>query len=308
MTSEVCLMNRRAAVLAADSAVTIQHWDQRQGKYVERYFKGANKIFQLSAHHPVGMMIFDSADILRVPWEIIAKDFRQQLEAKSFNTLEEYVDEFFEFLASGLRYFPEDIQNDTLISVSENAALNFLHNNRGPDDETDAERLVRLNNAIASKNAELDMLPFIGGLSLEMQNAAITNLTDRLIATVKDTIKLIETHPQHIPEGLAQVGLKEVFKRPENWLAKTGLVFAGFGDHDVFPKCIEYNSYGIISSRHIAVEGEKDVINHMLPASIRGFAQTSMIDTFTIGLSEDVFYRFAGAERSFRICNRNYHC
>ena len=55
MTSEVCLMNRLAVVLAADSATTVTQWTERGPE--ERYFKGANKIFQLSDHHPVGLMI-----------------------------------------------------------------------------------------------------------------------------------------------------------------------------------------------------------------------------------------------------------
>jgi hypothetical protein len=68
VTAEVCIMNRLAVVLAADSAATVTQWTG--SKYEERYFKGSNKIFQLSDHHPVGLMIFDSADVLRVPWEI----------------------------------------------------------------------------------------------------------------------------------------------------------------------------------------------------------------------------------------------
>jgi len=60
MTSEICVMNRLGVVLAADSASTVRQATNDGPK--ERYFKGANKIFQLSNHHPVGVMIFDSAD------------------------------------------------------------------------------------------------------------------------------------------------------------------------------------------------------------------------------------------------------
>jgi hypothetical protein len=77
MTSEVCLMNRLAIVLAADSASTVTQWTEKSSG--ERYFKGSNKIFQLSDHHPVGLMIFDSSNILRVPWEIVVKAFRNEL-------------------------------------------------------------------------------------------------------------------------------------------------------------------------------------------------------------------------------------
>jgi hypothetical protein len=38
----------------ADSASTVTHWTEKGSE--ERYFKGANKIFQLSDHNPVGLM------------------------------------------------------------------------------------------------------------------------------------------------------------------------------------------------------------------------------------------------------------
>src|SRR5262249_45112835 len=55
MTCEICVINRHAAVLAADSASTVSRWVD--DKLETRYFKGANKIFQLSHHQPVGVMI-----------------------------------------------------------------------------------------------------------------------------------------------------------------------------------------------------------------------------------------------------------
>jgi hypothetical protein len=88
-------MNRLAIVLAADSASTVTQWTEKGSG--ERYFKGSNKIFQLSDHHPVGLMIFASSDILRVPWEIVVKAFRNELGKKSFNSLLEYAAEFFSF-------------------------------------------------------------------------------------------------------------------------------------------------------------------------------------------------------------------
>jgi hypothetical protein len=104
VTAEVCIMNRLAVVLAADSAATVSQWTG--SKYEERYFKGSNKIFQLSDHQPVGLMIFDSADILRVPWEIVVKTFRAELGKKSFNTVKEYALEFFGFLEQASIIFP----------------------------------------------------------------------------------------------------------------------------------------------------------------------------------------------------------
>src|SRR5262245_27378770 len=108
MTSEVCMINRLAIVLAADSATTVTHWHER-GKE-ERYFKGANKIFQLSTHNPVGMMIYDSADLLSVPWEVIAKQFRRHLGRTTFGAIPEYAEEFFRYLDGNTNMFPLAVQ------------------------------------------------------------------------------------------------------------------------------------------------------------------------------------------------------
>ena len=74
-------MNRQAVVLAADSASTVTRWVD--GKMEARYFKGANKFFQLSHHHPIGVMIFNAADLLHVPWQILIKSFRDELASKN---------------------------------------------------------------------------------------------------------------------------------------------------------------------------------------------------------------------------------
>ena len=64
-------MNRRALVLAADSAGTVTTWVN--GRRERRYFKGENKIFQLSESRPIGLMTFGDADFVGVPWELIVK-------------------------------------------------------------------------------------------------------------------------------------------------------------------------------------------------------------------------------------------
>jgi len=71
MTCEIAISNRQAIALAADSAVTISQWID--GKQEQRFFKGTNKIFQISNHHPVGVMIFGTATLHEVPWELIIK-------------------------------------------------------------------------------------------------------------------------------------------------------------------------------------------------------------------------------------------
>jgi hypothetical protein len=90
-------------------------------------------------------------------------------------------------------------------------------------------------------------------------------------------------------DDLADLGIIEIFKNPKGFLATTGLVFAGFGDHDIFPAMIEYRSYGMVAGKHVANEQARVSIDHQNPAWLSAFAQTSMSDTFSLGLSQDVY-------------------
>ena len=70
MVTEIAIMNKEAIAIAADSAVTLRE---------QKVFTSANKIFTLSKYHPVGIMIYGSANFMEVPWETIIKIYRSKL-------------------------------------------------------------------------------------------------------------------------------------------------------------------------------------------------------------------------------------
>ena len=92
MTALVSILNKRAAVIAADSAVTISNGDNR------KIINTATKIFRLSSKNPVGVMIYSSAEFMGIPWDVLFKLYRDKNTGKSFDTLKEYVDDFINFL------------------------------------------------------------------------------------------------------------------------------------------------------------------------------------------------------------------
>jgi hypothetical protein len=89
MTAEVVILNRMAVALAADSAVTIGD---------SKIYNTVNKLFTLSKHHPVGIMIFGNAQYMGIPWETVIKLYRENLGRKKFATLESYTRNFLSFL------------------------------------------------------------------------------------------------------------------------------------------------------------------------------------------------------------------
>jgi len=88
MTAEVAVVNRGAIALAADSLVTISSEDGPQKTF------NVNKLFTLSKHHPVGVMVYGNAEFLHVPWETIIKQYRKELGKKHFDTTNEYAVDF----------------------------------------------------------------------------------------------------------------------------------------------------------------------------------------------------------------------
>jgi hypothetical protein len=66
MTTEIAIMNKSAIALAADSAVTFSKPDGQP-----KIYNTVNKLFALSKYQPVGIMVFDSAELIGLPWEPI---------------------------------------------------------------------------------------------------------------------------------------------------------------------------------------------------------------------------------------------
>ena len=108
MTAEVAIMNRAAVSMAADSAVTI-HSEPKEAGTIPRIYTTVNKLFALSKYHPVGIMVYGSADILGRSWEPIIKIYRKQLSDRHFDSLDQYAGDFARYLGNKT-LFPPDLQ------------------------------------------------------------------------------------------------------------------------------------------------------------------------------------------------------
>ncbi len=94
MTAEIAVMNRFAVALAADSAVTVGQGDS------QKVFQTENKLFEVSEHKPVGLMIYSGTEFFDVPWEIIIKDFRAKHGSEPCETIFGWAPRFFDYVSS----------------------------------------------------------------------------------------------------------------------------------------------------------------------------------------------------------------
>ena len=86
MTAIVAVLNKHGAAIAADSAVTLGD--------THKVINNGNKVFTLSKYEPVGIATYGNASFMGIPWEIIIKTYRKQLNEQKFPKLSYYVSDF----------------------------------------------------------------------------------------------------------------------------------------------------------------------------------------------------------------------
>lgn len=284
MTAEIAIMNKTAVALAADSAVTIE---QEKG---QKIFNTVNKLFALSKYHPVGVMIYGSANFMDVPWESIIKIYRAKLGKQSFPTLKEYADNFISFLLENVTLFPEAEQEKHFSRAIAGYFLNIK-------DEIDAqvkskiscdkkitetaikdivEQTVKKHFDIWDKAARLSHIPadYDRGL-IEKYGQLIAKARDEVFQQLPISEKTVED---------LQIVCASIFSKDRFARNSSGLVIAGFGEEETFPALVSFTIEAKVNNT-LKYKKEKDAaINVDSSAWIIPFAQSEMVATFIEGV------------------------
>jgi hypothetical protein len=299
MTCEIAIMNLQAVALAADSAMTVSRWvgSKRQ----VRYFEGSNKIFQLSDRHPVGIMVFDSANLQDVPWELIIKEFRRHLGSTEFGTLNEYAQHLFDFIRTDPLCFPAARRAGRFIEEDAQAAVLFvmqrlreaLQLTEAPASEDDKKLTIDTYLAQQITTAESTPLPPIFGAGAD--TAAIERHLPAIEAQAGSTIAwaqkegFIHADRTVDPAALAKLGVLTLFREYAAVMGCTGVVLAGYGRDDLYPALCEFNCFGVLLDQFVYTAQGEQAITPDRPAVIKPFATTSMVNTFLLGFNEEVY-------------------
>jgi hypothetical protein len=284
MTSEVLILNKRAVVLAADSAVTTSGGDH------PRYSKSANKIFELSQNGSVAAAIYGNANLDLVPWEVVIKLFRSHLGNKSFNTVSEYASAVIDFLSGNNQLFPAELRTESIASQFDKALKLILKevNRNDPSvfDEsiTLADRKVRWGLEEGRIKALLDSFGIANTLtqnSLDLLLDDITPWEERAKSQIDKVPSLASINPL----GLSRLGHQLRYSNPDLILSNTGLVVAGYGDEQLFPTYQQLEVFGHIGEELYYKVVKSFEVTHTGIAMIQPLAQTSMIEMFTDGFS-----------------------
>ena len=294
MTAEIAVLNKLAVTLAADSAVTIPNPDGA------KVYNSADKIFEATVFDPIGVMVYNSPELCGVPIETIVKMFRDRHCPGHFPTVFEFAKAFLEHIERldtpplTVRATVWSLISSETLAIRE--ALRGLREDFFKGATTEkypsvdalvADLEAHLLEQIAARIDRLKAMPtpaWAEGLSakevLEEHAEAIADYVE----AVFDGDDLQPNRKDKIVELLAWSLLKE-FQRE----ALTGLVFAGFGQDEIFPSLISFEVYGTIAGKlKFDSKVKFDVDRSLVPdAAAFPFAQKEMVDRFMYGLDSE---------------------
>jgi hypothetical protein len=291
VTAEIAVMNREAVALAADSAVTFRP------PAGQKIFTSANKLFALSKHAPVGVMIYSNAAFMAVPWETVIKSFRATLGTTTFRRLEDYAEAFIAYLTSERALSPPKLQHqlslwlarDVFMSVRKQVErdIKAILASDGPLSERATRALLRrlFREQVRHTAESYAATPYIHGFSGRVRAQLRGHITKDLVAVVGDAFLKapLDTETRGLLPELALDYLTR-WRGMSLPHGATGVVVAGFGTRDVFPAFVSLAVNGVVENRvRFAREGVTR-ISESVPGIVRPFAQSEMVKAFMEGV------------------------
>ncbi|EPT8452275.1 hypothetical protein ACVS4I_003105 [Vibrio fluvialis] len=285
MTAEVAVYNRSTIALAADSASTISN-----GR-TQKIYNNAEKLFALTKHYPVGIMVYGAGELLDIPWELIIKSYRKKLKGECFNTLQEYVDSFFDFIPEFFSKIPLNVVKVFLQStimnyyeyVEEKANIETSH--------TLEEKISLLTDAMQD---EVEILSdedscYLAGFSFKDQKL-IRESIKPIINDVVNGLELNEVSKSTInsfKRVFTKLSVLALCKSNHLDTDLSGLVFAGYGEQEYLPQILTYEVNGMVVDKL-----RFDKLNHKCSShgeiAIIPFAQQTEVQTFIAGVSNHI--------------------
>jgi hypothetical protein len=291
MTAEIAILNRSALALAADSAVTISV----AGK--TKVYDTAEKLFELSKRQPVALMIYNNVEFVGVPLDVLIRRFRNEQDGKGvlYAKIEDACNQFLDYLKT----FNHDVLEEKkyLYSVLRDA---FAQLNKAVRDETlrdietwianpETERvkpsdiLDRHLDAAIKREQGRPLKGFLSKVKISSFRSAYSDVIDSVIGESFD----IEIDG-NTKNKLARLAFA-ILKSSRRSDLRTGLVFGGFAEQDMFPTLRYLEVDGIfLGELKILSCSEIDIDRKKTRAEVVPFAQKEMVERFMFGLDSSL--------------------
>ena len=279
MTAIVGVLNKHGVALAADSAVTFGN--------THKVVNTGNKVFALSKYYPVTVATYGISSFMGVPWDIILKLYRKQLQRQSFLTLKEYVLDLIQFLHNNDFFSDETTKHQYLqenirdfynkISVqakaekgySEESALDFFEKRLKICVEDNI-----ISTVLCPEFSDYDYESFISYSSADFQ---VIFKEQKLICSNESKDLFCKAYYYYLRIAL--------FTRDAS-----GLIVAGYGESEIYPSLFSIVlTFGLDGRLHYYWTEQAIIKEHGTVASVIPFAQIDVAQTIIRGVNPSFY-------------------
>lgn len=231
--------------------------------------------------------MYNNTELISVPWEVMIKEYRRFLGDNKYPHLKDYVRDFFKFLSDHNYFTTEEEQvkhlYDQFIGYIDAIAYEIQRDLK--DGENFESKYIKHLINLQSQLEE-GRKPNESMADLTLENFA-SRCEEGINLTISEIKKLSK---QDIDKGVVTDLLYSVFCC-RIWISNcTGLVFAGYGDDDIYPSIYSYQTHCVIDGKlsYAHLTGEDCEIGSKWVAAIRPFAQRDVMDTIIFGVAPSV--------------------
>lgn len=295
MTAEIAILNRTAVALAADSIATLT------GPEGQKTYDSAEKIFELSRFQPIGLMIYNNAEFMNAPLEILARKFRESITLE-FDELIQVWPKFQDFLLKFDHHDDDEKEHFRELVRGEMKQLQTILVNHmravvaSKEKPASGKEIEVLTDGCVQRRMDAEENPIEDFLS----DKTIKDFSAEYGDLVADIAKrdLGSFFGLELPTKLLNALVKMMFsvvKSKTRSGAYTGFVFAGFGRKELFPSLYSVECDGIYFGEfRLLNENFIDIDRRGETAAIVPFAQKDMPQRFILGIDEDFEQKISG--------------
>ena len=282
MTAEVAILNREAVALAADSAVTLTSLDTSK-PHTSKIYNTANKLFALSSHEPVAVMIYGNVAFGTIPWTTIIKEYNRKLGSKTFRTIDKYASHFFAYILSATNHLSGQALQQQ-VEIKAQWELDELRRVVKPPltDSTLTKREIQ-NHLIYHTEKRITSLRSESVKYISQKEA------EKIINSMSNWPTMLDKSLSELPvnnrilnnvKTMVNASLRSISSSP----LQSGIVVAGFGAKECYPAISHRLVDGVIMGKVPTRLVERIQIDDSLPYAILGFAQNDMVTNFMSGI------------------------
>lgn len=283
MTSEVVVMNSLAVTLATDSAATVSSGNDH------KVYRSVDKLFMLSKRHPVGVMVYNNASLLGIPWQTILKMFRETLGTEELPNLVDYGKALIRYLNNNDHLFPWAAQKHFYLQMLETLyrgihtgvtthVIRELQEGKRPDREAIAHEMILQAHQDWAKEPPAQCFESEVGQELVARASPdIHDLTTRSFPNLKLRGETVD--------ALRELATFAISKRRIVTETVSGLVIAGFGENEYFPVMQTYDLGEVYMGQLKYEDKDTEGISVTNRSFVKAFGHSDMVDTFLSGVS-----------------------